>query len=112
MLSLSTFVEKKTINNLRCSTDKQHSVNLGLDSLQCRRVNVDLSFCYKLLHGLADIKSDGFIVLSRNINLRGNKYTLVKIMKKSPCQSFCDRAMNIWNCLPDDIVLVITNIAH
>ena len=55
-------------------------VNLGLDSLQCRRIKADLLFCYKLLRGLVDIKSDDFVVRSPNINLRGNQYKLAKRM--------------------------------
>jgi hypothetical protein len=46
----------KTVNYLRFSTYKECLVNLGLDSLQCRRVRADLLFCYKLLHGHVDIK--------------------------------------------------------
>ena len=70
----------KAVNYLRFSTYKERLVNLGLDSLQCRRIKADLLFCYKLLHGLVDIKSDDFVVRSPNINLRGNQYKLAKPM--------------------------------
>jgi hypothetical protein len=48
--------------------------------LQCRRVKADLVLCYKLLHGLTNIKSDDFIILSPNVNLQGNQFKLVKPM--------------------------------
>ena len=68
----------KHIHYLRCSTYKERLVNLGLDSLQCRRIKADLLFCYKLVHRLVDIKSDDFITLSHNTHLRGNQFKLVK----------------------------------
>ena len=70
----------KAVNYLRFSTYKERLVNLGLDSLQCRRIKADLLFCYKLLYGLVDIKSDDFVVRSPNINLRGNQYKLAKFL--------------------------------
>jgi ribonuclease P/MRP protein subunit RPP40 len=100
----------KYTNYLRYSTYKERLVNLGLDSLQCRRVKADLLFCYKLLHGLIDIKSDDFIVLSRNINLRGNQLKLVKptITSARDANFFCNGVINIWNSLPDYIVMADT----
>jgi hypothetical protein len=96
----------KTVNYLRFSTYKERLVNLGLDSLQCGRVKVDLLFCYKLLHGLVDIKSDDLIIRSPNIHLRVNQYKLAKplITPARDANIACKRVINIWNCLPDHIV--------
>ena len=95
---------------MRFSTYKERLVNLGLDSLQCRRIKVDFLFCYKLLHGLVDIKSDDFVIRLPNINLRGNQYKLAKPMITSARDAnfFCSGVVNIWNCLPDHIVMADT----
>ena len=100
----------KHFHYLRYSTYRERLVNLGLDSLQCRRVKADLVLCYKLLHGLTNIKSDDFIVLSPNVNLRGNQFKLVKPMITSARDKnfFCNRVINIWNSLPDYIVMADT----
>jgi hypothetical protein len=100
----------KPVNYLRFSTYKERLVNLGLDSLQCRRFKADLLFCYKLLHGHVDIKSDYFIVRSPNVHLRGNQYKLAKptITSARDANFFCNRVINIWNCLPDHIVMADT----
>jgi hypothetical protein len=42
----------RTIDCLRSSGYKERLINLGLDSLQHRRVKFDLVFCFKPLHGL------------------------------------------------------------
>jgi Reverse transcriptase (RNA-dependent DNA polymerase) len=100
----------KTVNYLRFATYKERLVNVGLDSLQCRRVKADLLLCYKLLHGHVDIKSDDFIVRSPNVSLRGNQYKLAKptITSARDANFFCDRVINIWNCLPDHIIMTDT----
>ena len=62
----------KTIDCLRSSSYKERVINLGLDSLQYRRLKFGLVFCFKLLHGLVDVNTNDFVVLSHNNNLRGN----------------------------------------
>ena len=96
----------KHIFYLRDSTYKERLVNLGIDSLQCRRVKSDLLLCYKLLHGLTNVKSDDFCVLSHNVNLRGNRFKLVKpvVTSARDANFFSHRIINIWNALPDCIV--------
>lgn len=96
----------RAIYYLRFSTYKERLLNLGLDSLQLRRVKVDLLFCYKLLgvHGFVDIKSDDIFVISHYNNLRGYQCKLVKPMITSAHDAnfFSNTLANI--CLPDDIV--------
>jgi ribonuclease P/MRP protein subunit RPP40 len=67
----------KIIDCLCSFSYKERLINLGLDSLQYRRVKFDLVFCFKLLHGLFDVNMNDFVVLSHNNNLRGNQYKLV-----------------------------------
>jgi hypothetical protein len=96
----------KTIDCLRSSGYKELLINLGLDSLQCRRVEFDLIFCFKLLYGLVDVNTNDFVVLSHNNNVRGNQYKLVKPIATSTCDAnfFSNRIINIWNSLPNSVV--------
>jgi hypothetical protein len=96
----------KTIDCLRSSSYKERLINLGLDSLQYRRVKFDLVFCFKLLHGLVDVNTNDFVVLSHNNNLRGNQYKLVKPIATSTRDAnfFSNRIVNIWNSLPNSVV--------
>jgi hypothetical protein len=81
-----------------------------LHSLQCRRVKADLIFCYKLLHGQIDVQTDDFVVLANSINLRGNRYKLAKsiITTTRDANFYSNRIINIWNDLPDSIVMAST----
>jgi hypothetical protein len=87
----------KTIDCLRSSGYKERLINLGLDYLQCRRVKFDIVFCFKLLHGLVDVNTNDFVVLSHNNNLRGNQYKLVKPIATSARDAnfFSNRIINI-----------------
>jgi hypothetical protein len=42
----------RAICNLRGCSYNERLLNLGLDSLLCRRIKTDLILCYKMLHGL------------------------------------------------------------
>jgi hypothetical protein len=96
----------KIIDCLRSSGDKEHLINLGLDSLQYRRVKLDLVFCFKLLHGLVNVNANDFVVLSRNNNLRGNQCKLIKPIATSARDAnfFSNRIINIWNSLLNSVV--------
>jgi hypothetical protein len=54
----------KAINYQSFSAYKECLIDLCLDSLQCRRVNVKLLFCDKLLHGLDNMKSNDSFLFS------------------------------------------------
>jgi hypothetical protein len=69
---------KKAIKNLLSPTYKEPLINLSVDSLQCRRIKVDLVFCYKILHNLVDVNSKEMFTVSQNAHLSGNKFKLVK----------------------------------
>jgi hypothetical protein len=74
--------------------------------LQYRRVKFDLVFCFKLLHGLIDVNTNDFVVLSHNNNLRDNQYKLVKPITTSARDAnfFSNRIVSIWNSLPNIVV--------
>ena len=98
----------KSIGNLRVCTYKERLLNLGLDSLQCRRLKADLIMCYKTLHGLVDIGSDASCIFMRALNMstRGNSFKLIKnsVLSQRENNFYNNRIVNIWNSLPDNIV--------
>jgi hypothetical protein len=97
-------------NYLYTSSYPEHLINLCVDSLQCRHVKADLISCYKLLHGQIDVQTDEFVVLAKGINLRGNRYNLAKsiITTTRDANFYSNRIVNIWNDLPDSIVIAST----
>jgi len=70
---------------------------LDLQSLELRRLIVDLIWCYKIVFGLVDIDV--------NVpHIRGHVYKLYKAYSSGIRSSFfCERVINVWNSLPADI---------
>jgi len=70
----------------------------------------DLATCYKLLNGLhvIDIESTNFFVVSTNTQTRGNSCKLKKnhILNIRDANMFQNRVINVWNKLPESVVLV------
>jgi len=86
-------------------------VKLNIDSLELRRLRLDLIYVYQIMFGLVatDI-SDYFSLQSTNdynaITRRGNQYKLfvnhcrINVRKNF----FCERIVKVWNSLPPSIV--------
>ena len=77
----------------------------NLLSLELRRLHFDLIWCYKILFGHVDMKSENFFEWAPHLSTRGHKY---KLYKKSSSASvrhyfFTERIVNVWNSLPDEI---------
>ena len=77
---------------------------LDLESLEVRRLKADLTMYYKILHNLVDISVNDFFEIRYNShNTRGHSLTLRcrnfnnNLMKNS----FVNRHINCWNCLPN-----------
>jgi len=75
---------------------------LGLQTLELRRLQLDLMFCYKIVFGLTSLTSSDYFQFSRNTNTRGHAYKLYisqnscNIRRKFlPC-----RILTVWNSLP------------
>jgi len=51
---------------------------LHLPSLELRRLQVDLVWCYKILFGIADTPTEEFFVFSTYAPTRGHQYKLFK----------------------------------
>ena len=83
---------------------------LGLQTLEDRRIRGDLIETYKLLHGFEDIPYSRFFQLNTN-NLRGHSLKLAKpdhwrtTLKGS---WFAIRVIDKWNALPESVVTAPT----
>ena len=79
----------------------------NIESLELRRIRLDMCFVYKLLHSLVNCNSSEFITVSLNIhNTRGNCFKLEKthahlIIRLNHSVTRC---VNNWSLFNDNIV--------
>ena len=96
--------------NIHFSSYKNRLYQLGIKSLQYRRLTFDLILIYKIIHGLSDIKFDDYFSFQQNIYvLRGNSRK-IKLRSDFKMQAtlqvrhcFFMRSTKYWNLLPDHI---------
>jgi len=74
-------------------------------SLELRRHYTDLFWCYKIVFGLVNVRSDDFFVLRPCTVTRGHKYKLYKHCNTARVRAnfFTECVINIWNSLPDSV---------
>jgi len=80
---------------------------LNLESLEIRRLCLDLLLTYKIMFGMADIGSHKLFCLRANIKpTRGHGFKLVQEQFETQRRHsfFCQRVVNVWNSLPVSIV--------
>ena len=79
---------------------------LKLQSLEHRRLILDLFFCYKIVHGSSAIKPDSFFAKSLRPSPRGHPYSFIIPQAKHDTRKnfFNVRIIKIWNSLPNEIV--------
>ena len=96
--------------NIKYDSYRHRLEILNLDTLEIRRLKLDLISIYKILHNLVELKFENFFTISPTLklyNLRRHELHLQK--PKLPQTSvrqhfFTYRTVNIWNQLPQDIV--------
>jgi len=91
----------KRLRGLRNVEYTERLNRLGLPTLELRRLQLDLIFCYKIVFGLTSLTASDYFQFS-NTNTRGHAYKLYipqnscDIRKKFlPC-----RILAVWNSLP------------
>ena len=74
---------------------------LKLDTLELRRLRIDLHELYKIAHNLNDLRFDDFFQLNRNVT-RGHDYKLILPPFRLNIRkfSFAVRVAEVWNSLP------------
>ena len=82
---------------------------VSLESLELRRLQTDLSFVYKILHGDIDSSLRNSLVLNNVMGTRGNNFKLYKNSFRLDVRKyfFTCRVIDKWNCL--DNVIVCSN---
>ena len=102
---------QKKICGLKDLDYEQRLKTLKLPSLEYRRIRGDLIEIYKMVTGLYDKETTWtlFTVMPQS-NTRGHPYKLVKPYVKTAkfAHFFTNRIINIWNDLPDRVVLAGT----
>ena len=82
--------------------------NLGLQSLEYRRVFYDLAMCYKIYNNLVDLPFESFFTKpARSYSIRGHPCILrSKHLRHHAFRAhfFTERVIPIWNHLPHDVV--------
>jgi len=80
---------------------------LGLESLEKRRLRNDLLMCYKILYGLVDVDADKFFEIDNNHRTRGNGMKLKgnRIRLDTAKYFFTNRVISVWNARPRDAVM-------
>jgi hypothetical protein len=98
----------KKIIGMRDLSSVDRNAALNLNSLELRRVQFDLIFMYKLVHGYLDIDCSDLIFAS-NTNFTRGSNVLKLFLPSASCNAkkycFVNRTVPIWNSLSNDVVL-------
>ena len=95
-------VQRRFTKSIPGMCDRPYSdrlLDLGLDSLEVRRIKSDLVWCYKIVHGLVDLDCNSFFVIDSSCTTRGHDLRL----RKTHCYVdarlfyFCNRRIDFWN---------------
>ena len=94
----------KRLPGLQHLTYCQRLNKLQLESLELRRLRLDLTFAYKLVFGLTDLNLNEFFKLRTDYGHRGHKYKLFLPGCRSNTRHnfFTYHTGRIWNNLPAD----------
>lgn len=96
----------KRLAGLQCTPYIERINLLHLDSLQIRRIKLDLIMCYNIIHGNICIDCSRFFTVIKSSCTRGHNYKIYKRQcHLDVCKySFSFRVVDIWNSLPSNIV--------
>ena len=96
----------KRLHGLKTYSYESRLQRLSLTTLELRRLHIDLIWCYKIVFGLVDVKFDDFFKHAPLNQTRGHMYKLYKQISSTNVIAafFVNRVVDVWNCLPVDIV--------
>jgi hypothetical protein len=84
----------------------QRLIVCELESLELRRLKRDVTLVYKIANGLVDLDFADFFQYAPERGTRGNNRKLyASFARKSVVMNFfCNRVVNYWNSLPNEVV--------
>ena len=98
----------KKLQGLRDINYSDRLKYLGTDSLEMRRLKLDMAMFYNILHGHVDVEFGNSLNIVDNciVRSRGHSRRIRKQFCRLNCRafSFVCRNVNAWNSLPDYIV--------
>ena len=99
----------KRIPGLHGNSYNDRLKKLNLETLEFRRLMLDLIFLYKLLNGKFLLDWNQYFKLKTSVT-RGHKVTLRKPPFKKDIRKhfFTNRVIDLWNSLPQHVVLAPT----
>jgi len=67
-------------------------------------LGIDLVWCYKILYGHVDLKSESLFEWSPHLSTRGHKYKLYRKRSSASVRYyFSELVVNVWNSLPNEV---------
>ena len=80
---------------------------LAAETLEARRLKLDLVMMFKILHNLVDLNISDFFTLSNVVQTRGHCLKLIKPIATVNARqfSFACRRIDSWNSLPASVVI-------
>jgi hypothetical protein len=96
----------KLVPELRDKPYTERLKQIGLPTLEYRRLRMDMVQTYRLTHGLEDISADRLLILDNRGHTRGHSYKIFKERSNSVRygHSFRHRIADPWNSLDEDVV--------
>lgn len=92
----------KRLRGLRNLSYTDRLITVGLPSLELRRLQIDLIYCYKIVFGLVKVNLDDFFEFAPVKTTRGHAYKLYKPRCSNVRTNFfSNRVVEMWNSLPD-----------
>lgn len=81
----------KRLRGMKSLSYNRRLLQLGLPSLELRRLHLDLVFCYKIVFGLVSVNLDDFFEIRSVLGTRGHPFKLFKSRCSSNIRStfFC-----------------------
>ena len=92
----------KRLPGMQNFTYHQRLVSLSLDSLELRRIRLDLIYTYKIVFGLCDLRMTDFFSKATCLTLRGHRHRLYLPTTRNSARYnfYSHRIIGAWNSLP------------
>jgi hypothetical protein len=87
---------------LKCATYGDRLKKLNVDSLELRRLRLDLLLTYKILYNKVDVDRDNLFTVRNGLVTRGHSFKLFMPRSTTTVRHkfYCIRIVTVWNDLP------------